>query len=199
MRLLRSVSIASRSVCSGVSVTTSRVITSSTTMDTQLFGRWHFFCRSSGKVSSKGCTMKQVFAAALAALALTAAACTSGSSENTLPIFPAPTPPSTTETFTGTVQVGGGDIHTFSAAAGNISVTLTDAAPPAAIVMGLGLGTPATDGSCVFFSGAAVRAQAGTTAQLSGTLQSGGSLCVDVFDIGNQSEPVSYSVTVVHL
>ena len=143
--------------------------------------------------------MRHVLAAVLATLALTAAACTSGGSENTLPIFPAPTPPSTTETFAGTVQVGGGDIHTFTAAAGNISITLTDAAPPAAIVMGLGLGTPATDGSCVFFSGAAVRAQAGTTAQLSGQLQNGGSLCVDVFDIGNQTEPVNYSVTIVHI
>lgn len=143
--------------------------------------------------------MKRGIAAALMLIALVAAACTSGSSENTLPIFPAPTPPSTTETFTGTVQVAGGDIHTFTAAAGNISLTLTDAAPPAGIVMGLGLGQPATDGSCVFFSGGAVRAQGSTTAQLSGTLQTGGSLCVDVFDIGNQTEPVNYSVTVVHL
>lgn len=143
--------------------------------------------------------MKHVFAAVLAAIALAAVACTSGSSENTLPIFPAPTPPSVTETFTGTIPVGGGDIHTFTAAAGNISITLTDAAPPAAIAMGLGLGTPAADGSCVFFSGAAVRAQASTTAQLTGQLQSGGSLCVDVFDIGNQTEPVNYSVTVVHI
>ena len=59
--------------------------------------------------------------------------------------------------------------------------------------------TPATDGTCAFFSGAAIRAQASATAQLSGTLQSGGSLCVDVFDIGNQTEPVTYSVTIVHL
>ena len=143
--------------------------------------------------------MKHGIAAPLALVVLVAAACTSGGSENTLPIFPAPTPPSTTETFAGTVAVGGGDIHTFTAASGNISITLTDAAPPAGIVMGLGLGQPATDGSCVFFSGAAVRAQASTTAQLTGTLQSGGSLCVDVFDIGNQTDAVSYSVTVVHL
>jgi hypothetical protein len=168
-------------------------------MDTLLFGRLALFLQVSSKVSSKGCIMKHVRAGALASIALAAVACTSGSSENTLPIFPAPTPPSTTETFTGTVQVGGGDVHTFTATAGAISITLTDAAPPPAIVMGLGLGTPATDGSCAFFSGAAVRAQAGTTAQLSGTLQSSGSLCVDVFDIGNQTEPVAYSVTVVHL
>lgn len=136
---------------------------------------------------------------ALALAILLGSACTSGGSNSTLPIFPAPTPPATTETFTGTVAVRGGDIHRFTAAAGAISVTLTDAGPPAAILMGLGLGTPAGDGSCAFFSGAAVRAQAGTTAQLSGTLQSGGSLCVDVFDIGNQTEEVTYSVTVVHL
>jgi hypothetical protein len=136
---------------------------------------------------------------ALALVMLMGSGCTSGNSESTLPIFPAPTPPSTTETFGGTIGVGGGDIHTFTAAAGAISVTLTDAAPPAAIVMGLGLGTPATDGTCAFFSGAAIRAQASGTAQLSGTLQSGGSLCVDVFDIGNQTEPVTYSVTIVHL
>jgi hypothetical protein len=135
------------------------------------------------------------------AIVLAGAACSSGSSESNLPIFPSPTPTPTTitETFTGTVAVGGGDIHTFTAAAGAISLTLTDTGPPPPILMGLGLGTPATDGSCIFFSGAAVSAQAGTAAQLSGTLSSGGSLCVDVFDIGNGTAPVPYSVTVVHI
>jgi len=52
----------------------------------------------------------------------------------------------------------------------------------------------------VFFNGAAVSAQGGgTTAQLSGTLSTGGSLCVEVFDIGNQTAAITYSVTVVHL
>jgi len=36
-----------------------------------------------------------------------------------------------------------------------------------------------------------------TTAQLSGTT-SAGTLCVQVYDIGNQTAPVSYTVTVTH-
>jgi hypothetical protein len=121
------------------------------------------------------------------ALAFLAAACGSSS------LLTAPA--SVTETFTGTVPVQGLDSHTFTVAAyGEIDVTLTAAGPPSTITMGLGLGTP-TGGTCSVQYQA--QAQAGTTAQLSGTIAAG-SWCVVVFDLGNQGGPVDYSVTVAH-
>ena len=46
-------------------------------------------------------------------------------------------------------------------------------------------------------SGATTSAAAGASVQLSG-LASPATLCVDVHDIGNQTAPVSYTVTVTH-
>ena len=103
----------------------------------------------------------------------------------------------TTETFSGTVTVGGSDVHNFTVTAtGAIDVTLTAAAPPAAVVMGISVGMPA-DGKCPPLAGASTNASAGTTVQLSG-LASAGTLCIDVHDAGTQSETVSYTASVTH-
>jgi hypothetical protein len=127
---------------------------------------------------------------------LAGAAC--GGSDNSTPNFVTPTPTLITEpAFTGTVQVGGTDNHTFTTtASGTLSVTLTAAGPPATIFMGLGVGTPSGT-TCVLLSGGSTATPAGTTPQLSGTIAAG-SYCVSVFDIGNQTAPVTYSVTVTH-
>jgi len=75
-------------------------------------------------------------------------------------------------------------------------VTLTAAGPPATIPMGVGVGTPGT-GACGVLPGASVTTGAGATAQLTG-LVSAGTLCVTVYDVGNQTAAVTYSLTVVH-
>jgi len=103
----------------------------------------------------------------------------------------------TTETFSGTVAVGGSDAHNFAVTAtGVIDVTLTAAAPPAAVVMGISIGSPA-DGKCPALAGGSTNASAGTTVQLSG-LASAGTLCVDVHDAGSQSDTVNYTISVTH-
>jgi hypothetical protein len=103
----------------------------------------------------------------------------------------------TTDTLTGTVQVAGSDFHGFIVSvAGQVDVTLTAAGPPSTIVMGLAVGMPG-DATCTPLTGASTSAQAGTAAQLSGTT-SAGTLCVQVYDVGNQTAPVSYTVTVTH-
>ena len=103
----------------------------------------------------------------------------------------------TTETFSGTVTVGGSDSHSFTVSAtGAIDVTLTAAAPPAAVVMGISVGVP-VDGRCPALAGASTNASAGTTAHLSG-LATAGTLCVDVHDAGNQSDTVNYTISVTH-
>ena len=127
-------------------------------------------------------------------VALAAAACT-GSTDSTATTTPTTT--QSTETFNGTVPVKGRTAHNFSvAAAGTVTVTLTAASPPDAVVMGLGIGTP-TGTSCALLTGASVNTAAGTAAQLSG-LVTAGALCVQVYDVGNQTSAVSYTVTVVH-
>jgi len=109
-----------------------------------------------------------------------------------------------TETFTGTVQppVSGvfqQNAHNFTVTtAGNITVTMTAAGPPATILMGIGVGTPNAAGACVFLSGGTTQGVASATPQLSGALGASGTYCVVVGDIGNVLQPVTYSVTVAH-
>jgi hypothetical protein len=106
----------------------------------------------------------------------------------------------TTETFTCTVQPTQSDSHPFTVVrAGEVDVTLTAAGPPPTITMGLGLGTPGTtSGTCTLQSGFTISTQAGTTPQLSGSTSAGGTFCVAVFDVGNQSAAVDYTLTVAH-
>jgi hypothetical protein len=113
------------------------------------------------------------------------------------PAATSPTVPRTTDTFSGTVAVGGDDFHSFPvAASGTVDVTLTAAAPPSAIVMGISIGVPAGD-KCAALAGGSTQTPAGSAVQLSG-IASPGTLCVDVRDAGGQSAPVSYTVTVTH-
>ena len=103
----------------------------------------------------------------------------------------------TTDTFTGTTPIAGSAFHTFTVSqAGEVDATLTAAAPPSTIVMGFGLGEPA-DSKCVPFAGAEASTPAGASPQISGTV-SPATLCVEVYDIGNQTAPVTYTVTVIH-
>lgn len=109
------------------------------------------------------------------------------------------TAPSTivTETFTGTVAVGSSDSHTFNVAqAGEVDVTLTAAGPPATIVMGIAVGIP-NGSACAPLAGASLNTQAGSSPQLPGRVTAG-SLCVEVYDVGNETAPVAYTVTVTH-
>lgn len=134
--------------------------------------------------------MKASFAVALA-LALMAAGC-----DNSGEIPPTPVT-LTPETFTGTVEPGSSDSHGFTVAqAGEVDVTLTAAGPPATIFMGLAVGVP-SGSMCQPLSGGTVSTQAGTTPQLVGSANPG-AYCVIVYDIGNQTATVTYSVTVAH-
>ena len=112
-----------------------------------------------------------------------------------------PAAPSTPkDTFTGTVTVKGATFHPFNVAQrGQVDVTLTTltvAGQSSTIEMGLGLGVP--DGAkCNLTSATSTTTPAGPAPQLSGTADSG-TLCVQVYDMGNQTTPVVYTVSVVH-
>ena len=131
---------------------------------------------------------------------VTACACSGGtdSTTSTTSSTTAPTTAVTTENFTGTVDVGGQDVHPFTVAlsGGQLNVILTAAGPPSTIYMGVGVGTY-SGSTCTLLSSGYVVAQAGATAQLSGTINAG-SYCVMVYDAGNQTAQISYAVTVNH-
>ncbi len=110
---------------------------------------------------------------------------------------PTPAVTRTTDTFTGTVPVRGSAFHTFSVTqTGQVDLTLTAAAPPATIVMGVGIGV-VSDANCVDVPGGSGLAQPGASAQVSGTV-SPGTLCAEIHDVGNQSAPVTYTLSVTH-
>jgi hypothetical protein len=126
-------------------------------------------------------------------IALAIAACSNDSST----ALTTSASPLTTETFSGTVNIGSSDFHNFTTAqSGTVNVTLNAAAPPPTIFMGVGIGTPSSS-SCALLSGGTTDTQAGTASQLSGTLNAG-TYCVEVYDVGNESAPVTYTVTVAH-
>jgi len=144
--------------------------------------------------------MRLCVAVAWAVLAAAGAvACNSGSStSSTLPPVAA-TPIYTTDTFTGTVQVGSSDVKSFTVTiSGTVTVTLVAAGPPPTISMGLLIGTPATAGSstCLALTGGTFTLAAGTT-PVTGTLTPA-AYCVQIFDVGNQTGPVTYTLTVNH-
>jgi len=143
--------------------------------------------------------MKRLTAVGVALVVMAAAAC--GSSDATP--FPIPSGTVVTETFTGTVPlpINGAlqaDIHNFTVTVGgSLNVTLTAAGPPPTITMLLAVGNPSSTGTCSILQGASAQVTAGTTAQLSGTVDAG-TYCVAVADIGNALQPIAYTVTVAH-
>jgi hypothetical protein len=132
-------------------------------------------------------------------LLLACAACSGGSSSG------APTAPSspplapTTEIFLGTVAVGSSDSHPFvvTLSNGQVTATLTAAGPPSTIAMGLGIGV-ISSGTCTLLPNGSIITPAGSVPQLSGSNFQNGTYCVAVFDVGNQSAAVTYSVTLTH-
>ena len=134
----------------------------------------------------------------LLCLLLAAGACNTTDSTTSTTSVTAPTPAVITETFSGTVDVGGNAVNPFTIAlsGGQVNVILTAAGPPSTIYMGIGVGTPSAS-ACALLTSGSVVAPAGITAQLSGTI-SAGTYCVSVFDVGNETTPVTYAVTVTH-
>lgn len=128
----------------------------------------------------------------LASLAVTAAACSGLIDE--LPTTPDPV--ITTETFTGTLTVNGGQTHQFfTSATGTVTATLTSLGetPPANV--GFSMGTMAGATCTIVLA----NDQAVVTSVLSGTVSTlQGALCVRMYDVGKLTGPVDYTFTVSH-
>ena len=112
-----------------------------------------------------------------------------------------PSPAIVSETFTGTVQPQSAQLYNFQIGTpGAVTVTLTSAGPPSTIFMGLGLGVPAigANGQPTCSLVISVNAQAGTTAQISASANTAGTGCASIYDIGNQTGPVDFSIVITH-
>ena len=118
-----------------------------------------------------------------------------------------PTGPPEVETFTGTVAVGGVDTKTFvvtyNKVATDASMTLTSLVSvatqtPVVTTVGLGFGSVNGNGVCVLSA-----ARSTTAAQLNQQLVAtgvfaAGTFCIQVFDAGTLTEPLTYTVVVQH-
>ena len=107
-----------------------------------------------------------------------------------------PTRQTITETFEGRVTVNGARTHVFAATgSGRIDATLTTLSPDSAARVGVTLGTLNTLGACqvVIFNDNATQ---GTL--VSGNAGAAGNFCVRVHDVGQLTDAVDYTLTVVH-
>lgn len=118
-----------------------------------------------------------------------------GSTSGTVTV--APTPVTTTEDFTATIDQSGSMTHAFTvAAAGTVQVKLTDVEPLTTMALGVAVTTGGS--ACGSDIAQTNNARSGTTA-LSGNAAIG-SYCVRVFDAGNipAETSVTYTVEVTH-
>jgi hypothetical protein len=139
-----------------------------------------------------------IFGSALLAIA---AGCHSNNSLN-------PTPTLTTETFNGTVGVGGTASQNFDVnynlgySDGSITVTsLTKVSDgsPANITIGVGFGQLAFDGSCTRSTTlSASAAVVGQAYPASSIFPAGGTYCFQVYDAGTVTEPLNWTVQLQH-
>lgn len=137
--------------------------------------------------------MRSPLSVAVLTLLVAAASSACGSD----PIVTTPTEPTVvTETFSGTVTVNGAMTHNFfTTTTGTVTATLSELSPETTEKIGLSMGTFAVPNcSVVLTNDSAVK-----TSILTGTVTTlGGSLCVRIYDVGALTEPVAYTITVVH-
>ncbi len=106
-----------------------------------------------------------------------------------------PTVPSVTDTFSGTLNVNGAAVHTFTTAGpGTMSATLTAVGPDSETVMGLALGEW-NGSSCALIVS---NVNATTASVVFGTVTRIGTLCVHVHDVGHFTASTTYELSVTH-
>ena len=133
---------------------------------------------------------RRVLGTLLLVAALAAAGCDNDIENATQPTPPAPT---TTDTFTGTININGAQTHTFVVtASGLVNATLTEA--PEGVVVGLMLGT--WNGAACATSIANDNAVKGNA--VVGSATGVGTLCVRIHDVGKLTGPIAYTLTVEH-
>src|SRR6266851_6361812 len=132
-------------------------------------------------------------------VAMLSAACNDslGSTSPTSSTTSTPAAPTTTETFIGTLPVGGAKFYSFSIAVyGTVNATLVSIggpSVPADVMVNLGIGTPGGT-SCNSSSPTSVSAgSAAVTAS-----EQPGVYCVTIADVGNLPGAADFTVTIDH-
>ena len=134
----------------------------------------------------------------LSGTVLLAGALFSAGCDNTIDNPTQPTnPPTTTDSFTGTIDRNGASTHTFTVSlSGTITATLTEVTPDPAVKVGFALGTMNAANTCqtVLSKEDAVQGHA-----LIGNATGSGTLCVRVHDPnGTLTAPLTYKLSVEH-
>jgi hypothetical protein len=102
---------------------------------------------------------------------------------------------SSSQSFTGTVAVGGSSFFTFTVAQpGTVNVTLTSLGGSSPV--GLGIGAPNGTTSCQLAT-SSQSTTAGSSPQLTAK-ENAGTYCVSVFDTGSLAAATTFAVTVAH-
>jgi hypothetical protein len=110
-------------------------------------------------------------------------------------LSPDSTSSSSSQSFSGTVAVGGSSFFTFTVAqAGTVNVTLTSLGGSSPV--GLGIGTPNGTASCQLAT-SSQSTTAGSSPQLTAK-ENAGTYCVSVFDAGSLAAATTFAVTVAH-
>jgi hypothetical protein len=124
-------------------------------------------------------------------LALAAAAC---SSDTEVPPAPTVVPASITDTLSGTLSVGGTSAQPFTVVqTGRLTITLNSVTPAAAV--GIGIGSPSAGGCALVSTQSPV--SPGSSIVMSG-IALAGNLCVSIYDIGQLTNSVTYTLTIFH-
>ena len=118
-----------------------------------------------------------------------------GCTHNGAPAPSTATPPISL-TLGSTIYSGGAIAQSFTVSnSGFVTANLVSTSPSPAIVVGLGVGIPLAAGTCSLSS--SVNTAAGPNPQLVVAVDSG-SYCVEIFDNGNITGPVSFVINIVH-
>jgi hypothetical protein len=150
------------------------------------------------KTFRKNFAMNCALAVCLGAVSALCAAC--GKSTSTT--SPTTTTPDTlTETFTGTLPVGGSAFYSISlATAGTVTATLANIGGnnvPSSVVVNLGIGTASQFTCSASATSVQISGTAGVPTQVSASEQPG-VYCVIISDIGNLFAPASFTMTIDH-
>jgi hypothetical protein len=113
------------------------------------------------------------------------------------PTDPGPVYPQKTETFTGTVAVGGAQPFPFTVEnPGDITVAITGLSPDATLTMGIRLG--GWDATALTCTGQLETRAAKVNLVFTGTPSSAGQYCVEIFDIGSLTAPADFVLGMTH-
>lgn len=126
------------------------------------------------------------------AAALTTMAC--GDDGSDTPTNPTP-PVAVTQTFEDSLNPNGGRTHQFNAdRAGDVIASLTSLAPDPEVVVGLGIGTWNGVSCSIIIANDNAKLNVSIIGSATGT----GAFCVRLYDVGNLTRSIDYTVTVQH-